>query len=139
MNIAVPSKPWEVLHMDFIVDLPESEGKTTILTVVDRFSKMAEFIGLAATDAVTVANAFFTRVVCMHGMPKCIISDRDSRFTGHFWRELMSLCSTSLAFSTAFHPQSDGMAEVTNRTIEALIRLHCSEDSTQWFNTLPYL
>ena len=65
MNIAVPSKPWEVVHMDFIVDLPESEGKTTILIVVDRFSKMAEFIGLAATDAVTVANAFFTRVVCI--------------------------------------------------------------------------
>ena len=69
MNISVPTKPWEVLHMDFIVELPESEGNSTILTVVDRFSKMAEFIPLKATDAVTVANAFFTRVVCMHGMP----------------------------------------------------------------------
>ena len=51
------------------MELPESEGNTTILTVVDRFSKMAEFIPLSATDAVTVANAFFARVVCMHGMP----------------------------------------------------------------------
>ena len=51
------------------MDLPDSDGKSTILTVVARFSKMAEFIALKSTDAVTVADAFSTHVVCVHGMP----------------------------------------------------------------------
>ena len=59
------------------------------MTVVDRFSKYALFVPLKSTTAVDVAHAFFDYVVSQHGLPNAIISDRDPRFTGNFWKSLM--------------------------------------------------
>ena len=101
------------------------------MTVVDSFSKMAIFIALEDTTAPAVARAFFSNVVAHFGLPQVIVSDRDPRFTGNFWKSLMKQFQTSLHFSTAFHPQSDGMAEVTNRTLSQLLRAHCN-GSTTW-------
>ena len=89
-----------------------------IMTCVNRFSKMVQLVPLRESDARTVADKFLSTVVSQHGLPECITSDRDPRFRGHFWEELMSLLDTTLTFSTASHPQTDGMAEVTNRTME---------------------
>ena len=105
------------MHLDFVVDLPDCKGSTTVLTVVDSFSKMAVFIPLESTDAVIIAKRFFEMVVSQFGLPKVLVSDRDPRFTGNFWKTLMQQFRTELHFSTAFHPQTDGMAEVTNRTL----------------------
>ena len=113
LNIEVPKEPMEVLHIDFT----EVNGKF-VMIVVNRFSKRGWFVLLTATDARSVAVAFFNRIVTKWGLPRAIISDRDARFTGKFWRELMSLYGYELLFSTAFHPQTDGMAEVTNRTLK---------------------
>ena len=112
LNIEVPKEPMEVLHIAFT----EVNGKF-VMTVVDRFSKRGWFVLLTATDARSVAVAFFNRIVTQWGLPRAIISDRDARFTGKFWRELMSLYGCELLF-TAFHSQTDGMAEVTNRTLK---------------------
>ena len=92
--------------MDFITDLPETEAKHTgIFVVVDRFSKMAHFIPLTReASAKTVARVFFKEVVKYHGLPATIVSDRDTRFTGNFWRELFKSLGTELDFSTAYHP-----------------------------------
>ena len=106
------------------------------MTVVDRFSKMAIFVPLARTDAATVASRFFSQVVSTVGMPQTIVSDRYPRFTGQFWRQLMSHFKTNLNFSTAYHPQTDGMAEVTNRTMAALLRTHCAI-ARDWHQQLP--
>ena len=76
------------------------------------------FVLLIATHARSVAVAFFSRIVTWWGLPRAIVSDRDARFTGKFWRELMSLYGFELLFFTAFHPQTDEMAEVTNRTLK---------------------
>jgi hypothetical protein len=84
-------------------------GKTVILTVVDRFSKYAHFVPLGHPySATTVAKAFFDNIVRLPGLPTSMVSDRDPVFTGHFWRELFNVSETQLNFSSAFHPQSDG-------------------------------
>ena len=92
--------------MDFITDLPKtSKGNTSILVVVDRFSKMVKIIPLNKnTTAPHIANVFFKHVVRYHGIPKSIVSDRDTRFTARFWRELFTMVGTKLKLSTAFHP-----------------------------------
>lgn len=89
----------DVLHIDFA----DVCGKT-VMVVVDRFSKYAWFVLLGKTDAVSVAHSFFVSVVSNFGLPKAIISDRDARFTGMFWKTLMKMFQTELCFSTAFHP-----------------------------------
>jgi hypothetical protein len=103
--------------------LPRVRGKSVILTVVDRFSKYCHFIPLAHPYlAESVAQAFFTDIVRLHGIPQSLVSDRDPVFTSTFWRELMRLMVTKLHMTTAFHPQSDGQTEAANRVIIMYLR-----------------
>ena len=83
------------------------------MIVVDQFSKMLVTIPLGddTNDAESVARAFFTHVVQIHGLPKQNISDRDPRFVDNVWTKLMAMMGTSLLFSTAYHPQMDGQSE----------------------------
>ena len=82
--------PWTEASLDFLTSLPTLDGKSTILVVVCRFSKMLILISLGeTTDAESVAAAFFTHVVRVHGLPKRLLSDRDPRFVGEVWTKLM--------------------------------------------------
>jgi hypothetical protein len=77
--------------------------------VVEIFSKMAHFIPChKKNDSTHIANLFFKEVVRLHGLPKSIVSDRDIKFVGHFWRTLWNKLGIELSFSLAYHPQTNG-------------------------------
>lgn len=125
--------------MDFVEGLPRVRGKTVILTVVDRFSKFAHFIPLAHPyTATSVAAAFFAEIVRLHGVPLTIVSDRDSVFTSTFWREIFRLAGVQLNLSSAFHPQSDGQSEVTNKIIAMYLHCLTGDRPRQWLRWLPW-
>jgi hypothetical protein len=68
----------------------------------------------------------------MHGLPKTIISDRDTKFTSNFWKTLFNGLDTQLNFSTAYHPQTDGQTERTNRIVEDMLRMYVMDFPTKW-------
>ncbi|KAF0911959.1 hypothetical protein E2562_012771 [Oryza meyeriana var. granulata] len=115
LPLPVPHGVWTDIGLDFVEALPRVGGKSVILTVVDRFIKYCHFIPLAHPySAESVAQAFFTDIVRLHGVPQSMVSDCDPFFTSTFWRELMRLMGAKLHMTTAFHPQSDGQSEAAN-------------------------
>jgi hypothetical protein len=87
--IPIPSQPFEVVSMDFIVNLPESEGRNSILVIVDKLMKYAMFIPMVTTiGEVGTAELFSKHMVSKFRMPHQIISDRDARWKGNFWEEI---------------------------------------------------
>lgn len=129
---------WHSVATDFITGLPPSNGKTTILVVVDRLSKLAHFAALGATfTAPQVAETFIREVVKLHGMPAQIVSDRDPVFMSHFWKELFRLQGTLLATSSAYHPQTNGQTEVLNRYLEDYLHCFTSDNPRLWARLLP--
>jgi hypothetical protein len=139
--LPIPSMPWESISMDLITSLPPTANRhDAIFTIVDRFSKMCHFIPTTSNvDAPGLASLFITHIMKLHGLPKSIISDRDPRFTGHFWKALHSSLGTHLSFSTAYHPQTDGQSERANRTIEQMLRPFVQSNQQAWDEFLPLL
>ncbi|KAK8952355.1 hypothetical protein KSP39_PZI003361 [Platanthera zijinensis] len=120
--------------MDFVHGLPRSQrGHDSIWVIVDRLTKVAHFIPNKRDDSVeTLAKLYVEQIVRLHGVPRSIVSDRDGRFTSKDWRLVHQMLGTKLAFSTAFHPQTDGQTERTNRTMEDMLRMCALDFGKNW-------
>jgi hypothetical protein len=92
--------------MDFIVGLPHTQaGYDLIWVIVDRLTKVVHFIPLKITySGAKLTELYMSRIVCLHGIPKKIVSDRGSQFTSKFWEKLHESMDTKLNFSSAYHP-----------------------------------
>ena len=99
--------PWDPISMDFIMQLPKSDGCLTVRVIVDRFTKMAHFVPVkdGQKTAEGCAKLFIENIWKLHGLSSIIISDRDPVFTSKFWAELMGRLDVRLRKSTAFHPR----------------------------------
>jgi hypothetical protein len=105
--------------------------------VVDRLTKFAHFFAIPSDySAAQVAELFFREIFRLHGLPKTIVSDRDSRFMGGFWQELFRLVGTELTPSTSYHPQTDGQTEIMNKWVEGYLRNYVSGQQRAWVKWL---
>jgi transposase InsO family protein len=122
--LEIPEWTWEHITMDFVMGLPRSpRGREAIWVVVDRLTKSTHFIPMKTTNsALELVPLYMKEVIRLHGVPKSIVSDRDSKFVSKFWESLHSALGTKLSLSFTFHPQTDGQSERTIQTLEDMLR-----------------
>jgi hypothetical protein len=126
--------------MDFIVGLPRTQaGYDLIWVIADRLTKVAHFIPVKTTySGAQLAELYRSRIVCLHGVPKKIVSDRGSQFTSKFWEKPHESMDTKLNFSSAYHPQTDGQTERTNQILEDMLRACALKYGKSWGQSLHY-
>ncbi|GJX44295.1 putative reverse transcriptase domain-containing protein [Tanacetum coccineum] len=135
----IPEWKWEKITMDFVSGLPRTpSGYDSIWVIVDRLTKSAHFLPMKKTDSIEkLAQLYLKEIVCKHGVPTSIISDRDSLFTSRFWKSLQEAMGTQLDMSTAYHPETDGQSERTIQTLEDMLRACVIDFGSSWDRHLP--
>jgi transposase InsO family protein len=106
---------------------------------VDRLTKVAHFILVKTTyTGAKLVELYMSRIVCLHGVPKKIVSDRGTQFTSRFWGKLHESLDTKLNFSSAYHRQTNGQTERTNQILEDMLRACVLKHGGSWDKSLPY-
>jgi transposase InsO family protein len=123
--------------MDFIVQLPHSNGFDAIITFTCLYTKQVHCVPTTTkVTAQQVAKLYLHNIYQLHGLSKVFVSDRDSKFTSEFWGSFTRLMGTKLNMSTAYHAQTDGQAERTNQTAEQVLRSYCFQRHDTWADYL---
>ncbi|GKA28896.1 putative reverse transcriptase domain-containing protein [Tanacetum coccineum] len=138
-QLKIPVWKWERITMDFITKLPRTpSGYDSIWVIVDRLTKSAHFIPMNEKYKMEkLTRLYLKEIVCRHGVPVSIISDRDPRFASRFWRSLQKSLGTNLDMSTAYHPETDGQSERTIQTLEDMLRACVIDFGSGWDKHLP--
>lgn len=148
--LPIPYRPFEIITMDFIPELPKSKkGYDNILVIIDKLTKYAIFVPtITKVTAKDTAQIIFKHVFSCFGLPREIVSDRDSKWISSFWEETCRQFNIRRALSTAYHPQTDGQSEIMNQVLEVALRCYVGPKRDDWdllldsfslsYNTTPH-
>ncbi|GJT99897.1 putative reverse transcriptase domain-containing protein [Tanacetum coccineum] len=141
VQLEIPQWKWENITMDFVTKLPKTTtGQDTIWVIIDRLTKFAHFLPMREDDSIEkLTRRYLKEVVSRHGVSVSIISDRDGRFSSHFWQSLQKSLGTQLDMSTAYHSQTDGQRERSIQTLEYMLRACVLDFGKGWDKHLPLL
>ncbi|KAI2649902.1 Transposon Tf2-8 polyprotein [Labeo rohita] len=119
--------------IDFVTDLPPSNGYTTILSVVDRFSKGCRFIPLPKLPtAMETAEHLCNWVFRLYGLPENILSDRGPQFISRLWASFFGLLGVNVSLTSGYHPQANGQVERLNQELTRFLRSYCLDHQEDW-------
>ena len=123
----------------YLLDMPitSAKGNRYVLVMVDFFSRWMETCPLSDKTAISVANAFFSNIVCRFGMPSVIHSDQGREFENKVLHELCILGGSHKTKTTPYHPESDGLVERFNRTLLMMLAMFASGHKDDWDDLLP--
>jgi hypothetical protein len=138
--LKVPEWKWEGIGMDFVVGLPRTQkGYDSIWVIMHRLTKVVHFIPVKTTYiGPQLAELYIARIVCLHDVPKKIVSGRGTQITSKFWEWLHESMETKLNFSSTYHPQTDGQKERVNQILEVMLRACALQYGRSWDKSLPY-
>jgi transposase InsO family protein/predicted aspartyl protease len=131
-------EPMERVALDILGPLPESlHGHKYILVVTDYFTRWTEAYAMRDQEAVTVTGKFLEEFICRFGIPRQVHTDQGRQFESRVFQELCTRLHIDKTRTTAYHPQSDGLVERFNRTVEDLLSKYVSPTQRDWDEYLP--
>jgi len=129
-------QPFECIGIDFM-SLPLTTKKNQyVLVVIDHATKYVEAQACKDQQAETAANFIFSNIICRYGAPKEILSDKGQAFTGTLMATLSKLCGISQKFTAGYHPQTNGLTERFNRTIQEVLSKFVNPEQSNWDDLL---
>jgi transposase InsO family protein len=136
----VPEWKWEDTALDFIMVLPRTQsGYDSIWVTVNRLTNVSHFIPVKTTySGPQLTELYMSRIVCLHGVPKKIVSHRRTEFTLKFWERLHVTLDIQLCFNSAYHPQTHGQTERVNQILEDMLRAFALQYRRSWDKSLLY-
>ena len=125
--------------MDFIVIFPLTTRRhNSIFVIVDTLTKSAHFIPMRTTYQVpNIDRVFVSEIVRLHGVPKRIISNQGSVFTGRFWTSFQEALGTQLNIITNYHNEIDGNKKRMNQVLECMLHMYVMDQHKDWEEFLP--
>ncbi len=133
LPLPVPNRPWSHLGVDFVTDLPVSEGNTCILVVVDRLTKSCRLIPLKnLPTAMETAEKIFNHVFRYFGIPEDIVSDRGPQFISRVWKNFLKLLGVTVSLSSGYHPQTNRQTERKIQEIGRFLQTFCHGHQHSW-------
>lgn len=133
------TRPFQKVAMDIVGPLPKThEGNQYILTFQDHFSKYPEAFAIENQKADTIARIFVEEIVCRHGTPEKLLTDKGTNFVGEILKETCNLLSIEKIETTAYHPQSNGIVERSHQTLMSHLKSFVDNDQRNWDKWLPY-
>jgi transposase InsO family protein len=125
--------------MDIMEPLPVSErGNRYVLVVMDYFTKWAEAYPLPNQEVEVIAEVFVTQFVCRYGVPSQIHTDRGRNFDSRLLQAVCKLLEIDKTLTSSYRPQSDGLVERMNRTLEDIVSKYVQYDQKDWDKYLPF-
>ena len=119
--------------MDIIGPMTETaRGNKYIIIFIDYLTKWVEARPLPNQTAPVVAKAFIEDVVCRHGIPETILSDRGPQFMGSVFTRLCALLNIDKTCTSGYRPQTDGLCERFNKTLATMLSCYCNENTSDW-------
>ena len=135
-EFVVPNRRFSHVHAD-ITMMPESEGHSYLLTLIDRFSRWPAAVPLKDITTETVVNAFAHGWIGSFGIPETITTDRGSQFTSAMWDQLMRTWGIRHNTTTAYHPEANGLVERLHRRLKESLMAICGDNRDTWYWKLP--
>jgi hypothetical protein len=131
--VQIPTAKWEQIGMDIAGPLPVTpSGNKYVLVVVDYLSRYPEAIPMPDQEATTIAAAFINKIVARWGVPRVVITDQGTNFTGNVLKIVYREMGIQRNPTTPFHPQSDGLVERYNRTLKSTICKLAADFGAAW-------
>ena len=137
MGQVAVGRRWERVAMDFLdMSITSAKGNHYVLVMVVCFSRWNEACPLPDKTAISVADAFFSNIVCQFGMPSVIHSDQGREFENKVMHELSLLGGSHKTKTTPYHPESDGLVERFNQTLLMMLAMFAGEHKDDWDDLL---
>jgi len=138
VSMPTGERPFKEIAMDFVGELPESEGFNAILVITDQFTKVQHYIPAKTTcTASDIAAIYINEIWRLYGLLKYITSDHRPQFALKLLKKINKNLGINLCLSTAYHPQTDGLAERAVQTLKQYLRIYCHDRQYRWRTWLP--
>src|SRR5258708_34412392 len=136
----VPQLPWDIISLDLIMGLPQSQELDMILVIVDKLTKFVVYIPMVTMlSQEGFATLFITHIVQQFGPPLEMIADRDAHWAKSFWASVAVHLHLQVLLSTSHHPQHNGQMEHQNQTLEIALCAYIAGSKADWVKWLPIL